>query len=449
MRPQYNVKEQYVGTGLLTEYTFDFKVQNAEQLRVIVLDPSQAEYDDQLIFDDTGDHLTNFTTTLNSDGTGKISLVNALGASFILMILLADDAPTQPYRFVNNDAFTLEKIENALDWASGQIQRLAYRMGRSFRLPERFTGTFDMEIPEIVPLGIPRVNATSDAFELKTIEEMIASVSGSGLPTGGVAGDYPEKQTATEGDTDWVSGVFSGYSGQFGRFVNLTGLRNALLDIYAFVYSAPTVSFTASGSTTVREKGTVVASTTLSAVITKTATAIASVVFKQGATVLSTPTPSGASETLNYSGAITSFSDNTTFSVVVTDTISTSPAGGPTAVTSTKTFTFVYPYYYGPGAAGLTGAQVRSLLTNYVIVSTATVGPLTFAVNGSQKIYFAYPSSYGALLNILDVNGFDNIGAFTRTTVSITGLDATSQSYYVYESNSTPVAGSYDFTFKR
>ncbi len=88
MRSEYNVREQYVGTGLLTDYTFDFKVQNVEHLRVIVIDPSQADYDDQVVFDDTGDHTTYFSTTLNADGTGEISLVTALGVDFVLLISL-------------------------------------------------------------------------------------------------------------------------------------------------------------------------------------------------------------------------------------------------------------------------------------------------------------------------------------------------------------------------
>ena len=106
----------------------------------------------------------------------------------------------------------------------------------------------------------------------------------------------------------------------------------------------------------------------------------------------------------------------------------------------------MYPYYVGAGAAGL-GAGV-SALTKRIINSTANRQEL-ITVNGTQKMYFAYPSSYGALTSILDVNNFNTINDWTRTTVNITGLDGNSVSYYVYEFNNYALAGTYQYNFVR
>ena len=71
-------------------------------------------------------------------------------------------------------------------------------------------------------------------------------------------------------------------------------------------------------------------------------------------------------------------------------------------------------------------------MTKLTIGSTGTL-VRSITATASQVFYFAYPLSYGALTSILDVNNFETIGDWTRTTRSFTGLDATSQSYYVYE----------------
>jgi ABC-type uncharacterized transport system YnjBCD substrate-binding protein len=58
-----------------------------------------------------------------------------------------------------------------------------------------------------------------------------------------------------------------------------------------------------------------------------------------------------------------------------------------------------------------------------------------------QKMIIAYPKSYGAIKKILDPNSFDVTNTFTRTEIKITGLDGTSQSYYVYANNASTVSG--------
>ena len=245
-------------------------------------------------------------------------------------------------------------------------------------------------------------------------------------------------------DSDYV---FEGYSqllnGQFGPS---TGLMDTLAKIIRIVYTPPTMSFSASGAGTIREKGTAVTASTLTASVTKKSDPIGTVRFYKGGTLLATQTtggaiPAGGNSTYAWTG---SFTDNTTFSAQADDDGST---GGPTTISASQSFTFVYPYFYGVGAAGLNAAAIAAL-TKDLITSTATLNR-SFTVNGSQKMYFAYPSAYGALTQILDVNNFDTLLDWTRTTKTFTANDASSQSYYCYEFNNFAVAGTYPYTFKR
>lgn len=53
---------------------------------------------------------------------------------------------------------------------------------------------------------------------------------------------------------------------------------------------------------------------------------------------------------------------------------------------------------------------------------------------------FATPVANGVIKTITDPNGFNVTDTFTQSTVSITGLDGTAQSYYVYVSGATTVS---------
>lgn len=247
-------------------------------------------------------------------------------------------------------------------------------------------------------------------------------------------------------DSDYT---YSGYSARFGSvFGPSTGLNDTLTKILQITYSAPTISLSASGSGTIREKGTAVTSSTLTASVGLRSDPIANVKFYFNATLLSTQTsggavPSGGNSTYSWTG---SFSDNNSFSASATDTGAT---GGPSSPSSVVNFVFVYPYYYGAGATGKTGAQIRTDLTNDVsqVVNTKIV---IFSASVGNRLYFAYPASSSSLISILDVNGFETLPDWTLNTVSITGLDTTSQSYKVYTFNNlVGVAGSIQYTFKR
>lgn len=246
-------------------------------------------------------------------------------------------------------------------------------------------------------------------------------------------------------DEDYVFDVFSL---RFNEQFTSTGLMDTLEKIIKPGYAVPTISLSGSGSGTIREKGVSVTSVNLSAVIVKKSYDISAVRFYRGATLLDTQTsggaiPSGGTNNYTYS---TAFSDNTSFTAQVDDTAG--DLGGPSTVTSnTVSFTFVYPYFYGPEWQGVPSPWY-SVLTKDVIVSTATL-TRSFTVNGTQKMEFAYPQSYGDLTEILDVSNFNTLPDWTKTTKVYSALDGASVNYNHYKFNNIAVAGTYQFTFKR
>lgn len=271
--------------------------------------------------------------------------------------------------------------------------------------------------------------------------------SNESMPSGGLEGSVLVKMSDADFITEWKQFAFEGFSARFGQFFSSTTLLDTLSKILNLQYTAPAISLSASGGSAIREKGEAVTSTILTAAITKRSDPIAAVRFyRNPSTLLDTQTsgggiPNGGNSTYSWTG---SFSDTTTFRAEVDDNGAT---GGPTTVSATTTFTFVYPYYDGAGSVGLTASAVAGL-TKSKIVSTATVNR-TFTATSGQVFYFAYPASYGALTSILDVNGFETLPDWTLRTENITGLDGNPVSYRIYEFKNPVVAGSYYYSFRR
>lgn len=491
MRTEYNPRADYIGTGSLDEYSFDFILDELEQLRVLC-------YDDQmeLVFDVRGTDTTDIQSVTFDPGKkgGIVKLPADLAADYKLVILLDIIDPTQDSQFKDKGDFTLSRFEKALDRLNGQIQTLAYKASRALRIGEGISDSenFDPTIPiqstdnqiqdiankvivggldnksfmmgpSVVSLQAQADQATQGAIDA-TAQALAAAAAANaaaeaaeqaeqaGLPAGGDEFDLLSRDGG--GDPIWRKITAIGYSIRYGVTVNLTGVQAIVDYIFNLTYTAPTISLGASGSGTIREKGESVSSTTLSATIGKTSNDIGEVRFYDTTpTLLDTQVaggaiPNGGVSTYNYA---TPFTDTKSFFARVDDILS---GGNQTIGTqsNTVTFTFVYPYYVGAGAVGLSAANV-ALLTKLKIVSTATVartGANTISATAGQTIFFAYPASYGALTSILDASNFETISGWTLRTENITGLDGNAVSYRIYEKTiPVGVSTNYDYTFKR
>lgn len=146
MRTEYNVREVYLGNGVTTEFTFDFKLLNVEHLLVLKIDDQG-----DTVWTTRANDTTYFTTVRNFGNVGgKVTLTAPLENGFTLGLLLADDEPTQPTKFTFDGHLKMSDLENTFDILSGQIQRIRYLLDRSIRLPENFTEAFQTELAEVI-----------------------------------------------------------------------------------------------------------------------------------------------------------------------------------------------------------------------------------------------------------------------------------------------------------
>lgn len=152
MRSNYDPIEIATGNGLVDEYDFDFKIEELDQLMVIVLNASGDEiqrvrgtdttYLDNVVFDD-------------ENGGGTVVLKAVLPNNYKIFIIQANDAPTQPYKFRDKLSWTMRDIENAFDWIAGAVQRLSWLSQRGVRQHDADESDFDGQLP--FPLEADRV----------------------------------------------------------------------------------------------------------------------------------------------------------------------------------------------------------------------------------------------------------------------------------------------------
>ena len=205
----------------------------------------------------------------------------------------------------------------------------------------------------------------------------------------------------------------------------------------------PYVSFTINSATSVPnggvfEKGNTQTVTSFNVRVTKGSAAITKIEVSLSGNVVASKesTDFGTSIVTLTPQSPISVSSNASFSVKVTDST------GKSLSTSTGSFSFVYPYYYGVAAAD---AVINEALIKSFTKLIQGRGTKTVSYTASnQKMVFASPY---AVSKITDPNGFNVTDTFTMTRVSITGLDSTAQSYYVYTANAASTVTNFNMTF--
>jgi hypothetical protein len=170
--------------------------------------------------------------------------------------------------------------------------------------------------------------------------------------------------------------------------------------------------------------------------ITKKSKPITSVKLMNGSTVLGEKTgdevAAGGTITFSNLGITVSKSNNPNLKFTVTD-------GQTSTDKSVGASTFVYPYYMGECAAD---AVIDETLIEGLTKKVESKGNKTVTHSCENgRMVIAYPKAHGALKSILDPNNFETIGDYTRSEVSVTGLDGTAQDYYVYVSGAATVSG--------
>ena len=184
-RPTYAPKQIYTGTGSLAVYTFNFKIEALAQLLVIEVDAAGVET--QRVLGTDAVYLSGVVFDA-VEGGGTVTLAANLVTNYNLILLLANDAPTQNFEFRNKTSFTLKRFESALDAILGSNQRLTYRGKQAFRIHDLDDEeTFNSQLPAGIAAALNKtliINPTGTGMEYGPDAATIAAAEGFAVAAG-------------------------------------------------------------------------------------------------------------------------------------------------------------------------------------------------------------------------------------------------------------------------
>lgn len=175
----YQPRADYIGTGVLDTYSFDFTITDKSQLLIVKIDDTGA-----LVWAVDGEDLTYLSSvTFNDDGGGQVVLAVDLPVDYKLAIILNANEPTQPQQFARRSSWTLQQFEDAFDYLCLQLQAVAYLAKRAPVLGKFVTANqadaFDTEI-ELLADSVIAVNALGTGFEAVSRSEFVGEVGATG-----------------------------------------------------------------------------------------------------------------------------------------------------------------------------------------------------------------------------------------------------------------------------
>lgn len=123
----------YVGTGLVSAYTFAFKVFRSEDVKVVRSASSDANAQDEALTLGT-DYTVKLNADQNEKAGGTVTLVSPLAEGLRLSILSAI-TPDQQMVLTNHDGMLPTTLNDSADKAIALIQELKEAVGRTLRVP--------------------------------------------------------------------------------------------------------------------------------------------------------------------------------------------------------------------------------------------------------------------------------------------------------------------------
>ena len=251
---------------------------------------------------------------------------------------------------------------------------------------------------------------------LKYNEDDILHIASKMQPSGG-GGEVAVELTKDITFTAAVGGIAKGTT-----FLTGTPIED-VLEQMGDVYEAPGITLTTSAPTLVKI-GTSIASTTMTAKVTKGSAALTKVNFYvNNASVYTRDITAAGTYTYDYETAI---SENATFKATVLD----ETGGTKSAAVDVK---FVRPFYNGVSDT----ATVSSLDGLNEVLAAKGTQTVAYTANNKYAV-FAYDKNYGDLKSILDENGFENKQDWSKSTLD---------DYFVYVSNLPITVSNYKYQF--
>ena len=123
----------YVGTGLVSAYTFAFKVFRSEDVKVVRSESADASAQDEALKFGT-DYTVKLNANQDEKAGGTVTLASPLAEGLRLSILSAI-TPDQQMVLTNHDGMLPTTLNDSADKAIALIQELKEEVGRSLRVP--------------------------------------------------------------------------------------------------------------------------------------------------------------------------------------------------------------------------------------------------------------------------------------------------------------------------
>lgn len=231
-------------------------------------------------------------------------------------------------------------------------------------------------------------------------QDLLKYIANHGTASGG-GGAIPP---AASEKADWVTNTALGNIPANTDLSGMTPLEIIKKATVSYVKPKANVNYSISNSNV--EVGTTINVTVTVTGVTGGTNAVQSMQLYNGSTVVQTINYTGAS---TYSFNAIALSNTSNLKVRVIDT-----AGQYTEYS--KTYTFIYPSYYGVTddvPTGITGLT-KALRTKGTLETRFTTD--------FQHVVYMYPATYGSLRSILDSMNFENITDFTVVDTTVNGV---------------------------
>ena len=206
-----------------------------------------------------------------------------------------------------------------------------------------------------------------------------------------------------------------------------------VLDMLLYPYVAFSFTVSTEPAAGVYEKGTSITLSKVNVNITKGSADVTKIYIKDSDNTTHAMVTSNIAQSGNNAITVRKvITKNTVVTVELTDSESNTES-------TTLSYSFVDPYYYGVIADGV---DITASVITGLTKDVKAKGNKAYTFNMSnQKALLAYPKSYGLLTLIKDANNFDVTNTFNVHAVSVNSVD-----YYVYVLSNTATSNM-KFTF--
>lgn len=271
--------------------------------------------------------------------------------------------------------------------------------------------TADAPIKQVKVDGAALTPDTNGAVNIDLPDVPVKSISMNGIV---VSPDASGKVALTSGSTVYtgkasvtVGGIAAGTT-----FTNesITNIIDRLIN----PYQKPTIGISLTPNTTVYETGTTTQSITITATVGKKSKDIKSVKFYVDGTLKTTITDSVANGG-KFTYAAGTFTKGTTFKVETEDEDNT--------VTASASLAFANASYYGivsVDPSAVTASVITGLTKRVSTNKSFTYSGITMT---NKRIVYAIPAALGTISSIVDGNGYQVVGSYTKGSATIGGVD--------------------------